>query len=407
MSVLRTATCPTCHAVLDGDGSGACAQCGATNEWSGVERTPLILPGSPAFSEEVPSTGVSPTKIAAGALAVCSVVLGVLFLRSDDVRSTEPRDVIVATADQPAEAVSSGDAVISTPVESGAEGEALVADSAGARNLADAIPTTMAAAAPSSAAEPPAAAIVAPIPALRMAPLPSGTLKPGDQIRLRGIVIDQRTEREITGSIRFSSSDQTIALIDRWSGVITALKPGRVRIIADGAEAGRAAVEITVRPPLTSAVADATPVERIPTPSAIVAPARPAVATVAPIVPERVTAAVPEPARGNRASELPDADDVRSASERLVADVRSGTQRNAELREFFADGANHRVSLLGSPTPVGETATSIRTRFDIRLTKFDAAGRPMTRVSTVSMEVAKRDAVVSASAVAFSALRRP
>lgn len=99
--------------------------------------------------------------------------------------------------------------------------------------------------------------------------------------------------------------------------------------------------------------------------------------------------------------------DLRIAVDRFVADVRSTGARNAELIAFIADGDGHRITLQTGPAVVSSSTYSRRVMFEITLRKYDSGGRPLTRMSTISMDVEKRDGVISSSAIAISALRRP
>ena len=102
-----------------------------------------------------------------------------------------------------------------------------------------------------------------------------------------------------------------------------------------------------------------------------------------------------------------DADDVRSAVDRFVTQVRSGSVQNAGLVGFFSDGAAHRAVLAGAPVTSSADGNSVRASFEVRLTKFDAAGRPVTRIAPVSLDIGKRQGEVRTSAVSISALRKP
>ena len=105
--------------------------------------------------------------------------------------------------------------------------------------------------------------------------------------------------------------------------------------------------------------------------------------------------------------ERPDAGDTRFAATRIAADVLEGGRQTAELAQFLSDGASHRVSIAANPTTVGETATGVRVSFELRVSKYDAAGRPVSRMVPVQMDVAKREGRLSMSAVAIGALRKP
>ena len=102
-----------------------------------------------------------------------------------------------------------------------------------------------------------------------------------------------------------------------------------------------------------------------------------------------------------------DASDVRSAVTQFVTALPARTATNGDLMSFYSEGADHRVALMDDPSTVSAALASVRVMFDIKLSKFDAVGRQLTRVLPVSMIVAKRDGDVSASAVTFGAVRKP
>lgn len=440
MPVTRIASCPTCSATVDDD-DRVCGQCGAVvREWPALERTPLILPGNPAFSEELPPTGVSPFKIAVASAVGSALLLGVLYFRAGDEGARAetlepPKAEVVASAPAPtvepapqsasttlppmdpipsatgapvnvAAAPAPSSAAVTSPAPVATE-PALVVQSAAARNAATLRPE---APAPTpAAAVAPAAPTPLPVPTLRMEPLDSRTIALGSTVRLRGRVQDATTGRPLDGSIAYISSDPAIATVDSRTGTITARAVGRVNIIADAGRAGRAATEVVVRAPSTPgapAVAVEMPTSAQPTQVSSGATRPVAITSVAPMVTAPPTNS-PAAVRDARLAALPDAGDVRTAADRIVSDLRSGGPRTPELTAFFADGANHRVTMLSAPTPLSETSNSVRVRFEIRLTKFDAGGRPMTRVAPITMDVAKRDAAISTSAVAIGSLQKP
>lgn len=266
-----------------------------------------------------------------------------------------------------------------------------------------------------------------PAPVLHMAPLVSSVLRSGDNLRLRGTVQDRASGRELSTPIRFSSSNPRLARVDSRSGMVRGIAPGRVKITADAGSAGRMAVELSVVPrgrPVV--IAPATPKVVVPPKAAAPAASRPVATTTASDRPTAATVAAPttKPAISAplttvanspaavapvplRDIQRPDAGEVRSAADRFVADVKIGLRRNDELKQFFGDGAEHRAALLGAPTAITETATGVRATFDMRLSKFDAAGRPLTRIAPVTIDIVKRDGALNTSAVAIGALRKP
>ncbi len=271
------------------------------------------------------------------------------------------------------------------------------------------------------------AKVAAASPELRMAPLVSSVLRAGDNLRLRGSVQDRTTGRELSAPIRFSSSNPRLARVDGRTGIVRGVAPGKVKITADAGSAGRMAVDLSVVPrgrPVAIAPATAKVVVRPTAPAttaakpvaATTAPERPAPMVVAPAttkpaisapvttVANAPTAVVPAPLRE---VQRPDANEIRVAADRFVGEVKSGLRRNDELKQFFGDGADHRAALLGAPSAVSETATGVRATFDMRLSKFDAAGRPLTRIVPVTIDIVKREGALNTSAVAIGALRKP
>jgi len=232
-----------------------------------------------------------------------------------------------------------------------------------------------------------------------MTPLVSNVLRPGQLLRLRGTVLRTDSRRSIPMQIRYSSADARIARVNARTGEVVAVRPGRVRVIADAGAAGRFAVELVVVPPGKPAAAIAARVGAV----AKRPPAATSVAPAAPITVAPITATIRPPV----VRELPDGNDARIEVDRLLSDVRNRRTMTPELSAFFADGADHRIVVLTTPSLTNLTETSVRMSFDMRLTKYDGAGRPMTRVAPVSYVLNKRDGSVSATPAIIGALRRP
>lgn len=414
--------------------------------WRSVQRTPLVLPGNPALSEDVVRKRISPARIAIGSLAGSALLLGTMYLLSPEERGDEPVSSVAGETtpgpDVAESQVLTPPADVPSPL---AATDSVARDSAAMSRLAIASAATEIAAAPPlappSAAPPvaipapppvtatsaapkpaPAVAVAAPIaptiPVLRLAPLVSESLRTGELLRLRWTVRDRSTNRELPGRIEFTTTDPNVAVVDRVTGTVTARKPGRVRIIADAGAAGETEVNLVVRaaaPPPTLVAAATGPLEvrSEAARSASIAPAAPVVAS--PLVsapattPAPVTSPVPSSASPlrDRRDESPNATDVRTAVDRLVGELRRGRANNLPLMEFLADGAGHRITLLGTPSTIGATSNVVRISFELRMTKFDGGGRPVTRIAPVTMDVEKRDATVTASEVSVGALRKP
>ncbi len=209
--------------------------------------------------------------------------------------------------------------------------------------------------------------------------------------------------------MEFTSTDASVASVDRRTGMVSARRPGRVRIIVDAGSGRDTTVSLIVRPPATVAVvlpaSTETPQARSEaarSTSVIATPPAPVVAAP-PAAPSPPT---PTTARDARRDEMPNDADIRIAVDRVVNDVRRSGGRNAQIMEFFADGDGHRVAVIGTPASSNAGNNTVRVSFDLRLTKFDGGGRPVARVAPVSLTVDKRESAVTSSAITIGALRR-
>ncbi len=490
--------CPTCKANIS-DTDRACGQCGAdVSVWPGVGRTPLILPGNPALSEDEVRRRVSPLRIVTGTVVGAAALIGALFLTSANesdepallyaVGTTTPGAALAdnapaspvtlppaasapspspqRSADSTLEARASAPTTIDVPAEPALEPipsfvesptdlvtivppvKATVTTPPRSAKPASAAPTPtrIAVRAPANAPSPtivpptrPAPAASAPpramvaatgavaavrstpvaAPVLRLTPLVSDSLRPGELLQLRWSVLDRATARPVKADIEFTSTDASVASVDRRTGMVTARKPGRVRIIVDaGAGGGETAVALTVRPQATVAVSLAPPAEALQartdaarSTSVIAAPPSPT-PTVAPpasppVTPTPATTSAATPARDVRRDETPSDTDIRTVVDRVIADVRRSGARNAQIMEFLADGDGHRVAMIGTASSSSAGNNALRVSFELRLTKFDGGGRPVARIVPVSLTLDKRDNAVTSSAVSVGALRRP
>jgi hypothetical protein len=246
--------------------------------------------------------------------------------------------------------------------------------------------------------------VVAPL--LTLTPLVSSVLRPGERLQLRWTVTDRRSRRPVSGTrVEFTSADASVANVNPVTGLVIARAPGRARIIIDGGMAGERSIELTVRAPVAIPVASSAPstegeVARTattvpPTPTPMAAPVTTPSPTAAPVVRDAPRADVPTSA------------EVRTVVDRFVGEVRRDAVRNVDITQFLADGADHRVAVISGPTVVSTSGASVRVSFTMRFTKFDGGGRPMSRVSPVTMDVEKRDGRPTSSAVVIGALRRP
>lgn len=466
-----SAICPTCNTSIR-DEDRACGRCGAdVTVWPGVGRTPLILPGNPALSADEVRKRISPARILGGTAAGVAGLFFALYLTSasepaeppllfsrgttgaavadpppvalEAMRPPEPA-TMQATPAAAAPANVAPDRPTLKPLPASiaqGEAEAVVVPArptgvpgAGAETAPPRTSTPRTAPPRAALADAPAPrAIVASArnavlptnaaPALRLSPLVSDSLRPGELLQLRWTVQDLATGRAVQADMEFTSSDASVATVDRRTGTVTARKPGRVRIIADAGLAGVSSLALVVRTPPTVVVALASPAEtvqsrteaarsasvlaaapalpRTPQPSPL--PTPPPVSVVAP--PAAATLA-PTPTPDSRRDQLPNDGEVRTAVGRIVNDVRGGA-RNAQVMEFLADGDGHRVALIGTPSTSSSGNNSVRVSFELRLNKFDGGGRPVARIVPVSLTIDKRDTVVTSSAVTIGALRKP
>jgi hypothetical protein len=475
MPTTLSVTCPTCNANVNDD-DRACSRCGAdVAVWSDAGRTPLILPGNPAFGEDMfRGKRGSMFRIAVGSAVGCAAVMGAWLLLRDDegppppaiaLLPPQPRvladseiikplppifadearaadtvkllppipavvpvpEPVVAAVVPPATVITPRAAppvitpraapvvaaapTITTPARTPATTPAAVSPpvvrseprtvAAATAPVSTARPTT----APPVTAPPLAATPVRAIPVLRVSPLVSDSMRTGELLQLRWTVQDKSTGRALAAPIEFTTTNSSIATVDRSRGIVTARAPGRVQIIADGGAAGWFSVNLTVRT-TQRLVVSTVPAETL----TIGTEAARSTSVAAP--PARVTAPIvsaptPAPAREAARVDQLDADDVRTAVNRFVTQIRNGDTSNPGLVEFLGDGAGHRVTLVSPPATISASASVIRVTFEMRLTKFDGGGRPMTRVAPVSMDIEKRQGDVSTSDIAISPLRRP
>lgn len=531
MTVPPSATCPACNQIVSDDDE-VCAHCGVPIPVFRIaSRTPLILPGNPALSDDDTSTG-TPAARGVGATVLGLAVVGAIALVMT--REPAPRDV-AASATVDAAATASDTAAPATDVASAGLINAMsarttsapapavamtrattdssatpqqvapipsaVADAPVERPVAPRVaapavapataikpattptrstptvvasatptkpaptavvsavpakiapakvtPTVVASAAPTpvaAPAEPPKPA--APVPVLHLVPLVSHSLRTGEIVRIRGTIQDLTSGNALPTEIRYTSADPRIARVDARTGEVTGVSAGRVRIVADAGNAGKQTIDLLVqaipKPVAPTVAPTVVAAARTPLPQPIVAlpttvqrtAAKPTAAQIAAATTQlRADSAAARSAAAARAVATrpvtpssiapvantgsaispqvlrdvvrPDAGDTRDAASRIASELLSGSHRTTELTQFFTDGASHRVAIIGAPANVGETPTGVRVTFELRLTKFDAGGRPVTRIIPVQMDVAKREGNVSTTGVALGALRRP
>lgn len=143
---------------------------------------------------------------------------------------------------------------------------------------------------------------------------------------------------------------------------------------------------------------------RIPTVDDEVRPPPPAVRTAPARTtpPPATTASRPIPSSAPTVI-LPNGGELRAEAERIASTARLASQ----YREFFVDGDDHAAAIASAPTVINTIGGRVRAEFDVRLAKYDAAGRRVARVATVIMDVARDGQGTRATSISFGPLRRP
>ena len=425
MTQTLTATCPACSTQISED-DRTCAHCGAgVSVWAETPgRAPLILPGNTGLSADMFRGRVSLVRIAGGTVVGAALLGAVLLFTgepADDeeresvaVRSSIPSTVFGDTTELHRSRIAQRDSIKVATVPATVERAPVVPTPAPEEPVTPAPVTPRPE--PVAAAPAPARVVAATAPApdpaaaagvLRMLPVVSDTMRPGELLQLRWTVRNRATGRPVPASVEFTSTNARVLFVDRRTGAVTAVNPGRASIIADAGRMGRFSLALTVRAtPLVAVVATQRPAPAVaPAMPRTVTQTAPAI-TASPVSAPTVAPAVVTVREAPR-PDLPSTDEIRSVVDRFVASVRSGGARSFELSQFLADGDGHKVSLASGPNTISSTLSNVRVTFEMRLSKYDAAGRPMTRMASVSMDIDKRDSGVSSSAVAIGALRRP
>lgn len=88
---------------------------------------------------------------------------------------------------------------------------------------------------------------------LRLVPPTTPALRVSETLRLSANIVDARSGQRATGAaVTFTSSDRAIATVDRRTGEVRAIKPGRVTITADAGDVGRETVRLTIEAATTA-----------------------------------------------------------------------------------------------------------------------------------------------------------
>ena len=124
-------------------------------------------------------------------------------------------------------------------------------------------------------------------------------------------------------------------------------------------------------------------------------PAYQAPAATPPAAPINDAPPASPPASAASATEAASAAELRTIADRVAADVRSGKLRPSDdLKQFFADGAEHKVSVSSSPAVASLAQGQMRTQFDLSLSRFNSGGALERRSVVVRIEVTKRAGVL-------------
>ena len=452
------ATCPACSAEIAVD-ARTCVSCGAeVNVENGSGRAALILPGSPALSADLHRRTRSLVPIVgAGVLAMFIAAIGLWILPDSSEKSVAPVPASVSPAPSARIAVSPSaqSAAIPTIAAPTIAASTIAVPTIAASTIAAptiavptiavptiAVPTTPRTADRTDLRVRPALVSASRGSALQVAPLVSNSLRLGERVRLRWS-LRAPPGRRAPQRVEFTSADATIASVDTRTGIVTARAPGRARIIVDAGAAGMKVVTLEVRLPAAFPLVTIPPLvgidaasaiaitSRVPTRLPWVASSEPAQAresrSTRPEVLGRDSAsaraatalAVSSAAASRSAASgvstaadaprgaLPTSADVRIAAEQFAGSIRGGGVRNADVMQFLDDGTDHRVSLASTPVITSFSAYSVRVSFDLRLTKYAGAGRSVTRIVPVAMDVDKRDRLLKSSGVVIGAMRRP
>lgn len=264
LSVL-SATCPNCKTSV-GDDDRRCGRCGAAvSAWPSTSRAPLILPDNPALSEDTVGERLSLKQTLGGTAVGLVLAFGLLYLWSAS--APDGPETVLASGSAPS--MAGYDLRRAAPVPLAipkVPPAAAVAAAPPVPNLA-ADPTPylaeyptpgppvtpalviepLRAPPPPEAVPAPAAARVAPV--LRMVPLAFDSLRPGDLLQLRWTLEDAETGRALPADIEFTSTNVSVASVDRRIGTVSAHAPGNVRIIVNAGAAGRTELTLTVQSP--------------------------------------------------------------------------------------------------------------------------------------------------------------
>jgi len=88
--------------------------------------------------------------------------------------------------------------------------------------------------------------------------------------------------------------------------------------------------------------------------------------------------------------------------------VRSGKSRpTADLKQFFADGAEHKVTIKVLPVTTPLEQGQMRTQFELELSRYNSGGAQERRLTVVQIHVAKRGGAAELLSTSFGPLVKP
>ena len=115
-----------------------------------------------------------------------------------------------------------------------------------------------------------------------------------------------------------------------------------------------------------------------------------------------------ENAKRDASAEAPSTSELRTIADRIASDVRSGKSRpTADLKQFFADGAEHKVTIKVLPVTTPLEQGQMRTQFELELSRYNSGGAQERRLTVVQIHVAKRGGAAELLSTSFGPLVKP
>jgi hypothetical protein len=397
----------------------------------------LVLPGEPVPESALTALLAHPWARRAGAVAATLAILGGAWtmLRpaaeqetamAGDWRSSAGRSVLPTPSAEPVEVMDSAAGYFGRGVTADSGRRAAAAYERAVTAMLDSVTRANRAAERAAAAAPRAPSASAVLSGAAPAVLPRGAAAPATQVATaRRTVTPAPTPAPTPPAIRQPAPTRpslAATPVTRNTAVAAATRqPAPAQRIPNARDASALA---SARTPVTPAPRAVPPAPRA-LPPAPVREDPGVVATEAPITTARVSRTTQSVARGTpvttgsvsapssvpRAAmagatpvvEMPTPTEIRSQAQRIATRQRMASA----FTDFFAAGEDHDVAVATRPTIVDNSPDRTRARFDVRITRYDAAGRRTTRVSTVTMDVVKQNGVVTTPAVSVAPLREP